>query len=107
MLLIVAHYKSSLKRPFHEKKTILKEKVAEKTKSITESITKSILRAVASRVFAEGEMKEHVPGKSAEPLFRTIDSSAGLASMVTIRNVDENPFIALGDCMSQLPLQSH
>jgi outer membrane lipoprotein-sorting protein len=99
MLLIVAHYKSSLKRPFHEKKTILKEKVAEKTKSITESITKSILRAVASRVFAEGEMKDHVSGKSPEPLFREFDSSAGLASMVTIRDVTKNPFISLDACM--------
>jgi hypothetical protein len=106
MLLIVAHYKSSLKRAFHEKKTILKEKVAEKTKSITKSITRSILRAVVSRVFAEGEMKEHVPGKSPEPLFRKFDSSAGLASMVTIRDVNQNPFISLDNCMFQLPVQS-
>jgi hypothetical protein len=102
MLLIVAHYKSSLKRAFHEKKTILKEVVAEKTKSIT----RSILRAVVSRVFAEGEMKEHVPGKSPEPLFRKFDSSAGLASMVTIRDVNKNPFISLDDCMFPLPVQS-
>jgi ribosomal protein S17E len=103
MLLIVTHYKSSLKRAFHEKKTILKEVVAEKTKSTTKSITRSILRAVVSRVFAEGEMKEHVLGKSPEPLFRTFDSSAGLASMVTIRDVNQNPFISLDDCMLQSP----
>jgi hypothetical protein len=106
MLLIVAHYKSSLKRTFHEKKAILKEVVAEKTKSITKSMTRSILQTVAARVFAEGEMKEHVPGKSPAPLFKTFDSSAGLASMVTIRDVDKNPFIALDDCMFQLPVQS-
>jgi hypothetical protein len=106
MLLIVAHYKSSLKRAFHEKKTILKEVVAEKTKSITKAITKSILQAVAARVFAEGEMKEHVPGKSSAPLFRRFDSSAGLASMVTIRDVNQNPFISLDNCKLQRPPQS-
>jgi hypothetical protein len=96
MLLIVAHYKSTLKRAFHEKKAVLKEVVAEKTKSIT----KSIMRAVAARIFAEGEMKDHVPGKSPAPLFRTFDSSIGLASMVTIRDVNQNPFISLDTCMS-------
>ena len=99
MLLIVAHYKSTLKRAYLEKKTILKEVIAEKTKTITKSITQSILQAVAARVFAEGDIKEHVPGKVPGPLFRTFDSSAGLASMVTIRDVNQNPFITFDHCM--------
>jgi hypothetical protein len=44
-------------------------------------------------------MKDHVSGKSPEPLFREFDSSAGLASMVTIRDVTKNPFISLDACM--------
>lgn len=102
MLLIAAKYKSTLERAFHEKKAILMEVVAEKTKSIT----KPILRAVATRLFAQGKLRNHAPGKSSAPLPRTLDSIAGLAPMVSMRGVNQKPFISLDDCMSPSPLQS-
>ena len=102
MLLIAAKYQSTLKPAFHEKRAILKDAVAERTKSIT----KPILRAVAIRLFAEGEVKMYVPGKSPAPLPRTLDSIAGLAPMVNIRGVNQKPFISYDDCMLQPPPHS-
>jgi len=59
--------------------------------------------AILEAVFAEGVLKPHRQAKRPRPFCKEFDVNSGLASMVTIRDVNKNPFVSLMERESHSP----
>lgn len=58
----------------------------------------SFIKFTLKAAFAEGALKKHKPEKRPAPMSETFDIFSGLASMITIRDIHQNPYISFDSC---------